>query len=162
MRQAALGLQHAHEHGLVHRDIKPSNLIVTVAVGAASRLKVLDLGLARLTEPVEHALAPGPLTQVGAFMGTPDFVAPEQANDPRSADIRSDLYSLVVVLYVLLTGRTPFRGVNVLDLLHKHLYSQFYRPQKIVPEIPYELDQLICALLAKEPAQRGLGDARIP
>src|SRR4029077_10356345 len=102
VRQAALGLQHAHERGLVHRDVKPSNLLLS-ADGKA--VKVLDLGLARLRGEGESL---EPLTGAGALLGTLDFLAPEQAADARSVDGRADLYSLGVPLYFLLTGRVPF------------------------------------------------------
>jgi serine/threonine protein kinase len=89
VRQAALGLQHAHENGLVHRDVKPSNLMLT----AQGTVKVLDLGLARLEDPAEPDKTEG-LTETGAVMGTADYIAPEQAIDTHRADIRSDVYSL--------------------------------------------------------------------
>src|SRR5262249_15765143 len=108
LRQAALGLQHAHERGLVHRDIKPANLIVQVSSHGAKTLKLLDLGLARFsqTEAEEDLLSS--LTTPGLFMGTVDFVAPEQAENPKIADIRSDLYSLGCTFYFALTGQVPF------------------------------------------------------
>src|SRR5262245_38554243 len=104
VRQAAQGLQHAFEQGLVHRDIKPANLMVTPSPleaapakggGPASRkpkIKILDMGLARVTVALEGAEGRGNLTAAGEFLGTPDYIAPEQAEDPRQADIRSDLY----------------------------------------------------------------------
>src|SRR5205085_5773890 len=102
MRQAALGLQHAHERGLIHRDVKPENLLV-----ADSGLKILDLGLARLLSP---DVAAGSLTSKTAVLGTPDYMAPEQANDSTAVDIRSDLYGLGCTFYYLLTGQVPFPG----------------------------------------------------
>src|SRR5207302_189278 len=104
IRQAALGLQHAHEHGLVHRDIKPSNLLIT----ADDSVKILDLGLARLgpAEPLEAT------AEAEHLNGTPDFMPPEVACDPRAADIRSDLYSLGCTFYFLLTGQVPYPGGN--------------------------------------------------
>ncbi len=122
IRQAALGLQHAHERGMVHRDIKPQNLMVT----SERQVKILDFGLARFvleTAPAGALLASTgadtevvltevnppiePLTQVGTVMGTPAYIAPEQARDPHTADIRADIYSLGCTLYDLLTGRPP-------------------------------------------------------
>jgi serine/threonine protein kinase len=101
IRQAALGLQHAFEQGMVHRDIKPQNLMRT----PRGQVKILDFGLARMAR--ERKCGRG-LTQVGAFMGTPEFVAPEQANDAHTADTRADIYSLGCTLYCLLAGRPPF------------------------------------------------------
>ncbi len=141
IRQAALGLQHAHEHGMVHRDIKPANLLVSRPgswdKGQSSLMprpyagalqwgvvKVLDMGLARL-EDRDDRPAGTLLTQVGSVMGTPDFIAPEQARSARSADIRSDLYSLGCTLYFLLTGQVPFPEGS---LTEKLLYHQMDEP----------------------------------
>src|SRR5262249_45272400 len=95
IRQAALGLQHAYERGMVHRDVKPDNLIRC----ADGRVKVLDFGLAALTAERGSAL-----TDLNAIMGTPEYMSPEQAEDARTADIRADIYSLGCTLYHLLTG----------------------------------------------------------
>jgi tRNA A-37 threonylcarbamoyl transferase component Bud32 len=145
LRQAALGLQHAFEHGLVHRDIKPSNLIVTQQPGR-SVLKVLDLGLARAPDDRPDAA----ITQVGAFMGTPDFIAPEQANDAHTADIRSDLYSLGCTFCFALTGRTPFGGATPLAKLMQH---HLHQPPAL-ESLPPDLAGIIRKLMAKNPADR--------
>src|SRR5262249_52862320 len=105
IRQAALGLQHVFERGLVHRDIKPSNLLLT----SAGVVKILDLGLARLNPTGDDDLSTA-LTHDGAVMGTPDYMAPEQIQDTHQVDIRADLYSLGATLYYLLTGKPPFPG----------------------------------------------------
>jgi serine/threonine-protein kinase len=137
IRQAALGLQHAHEKGLVHRDIKPANLLVMrpgVPTGSLSGVqlprpfaaayrwglvKILDMGLARLLDQDE---APGStmLTQIGSVMGTPDYIAPEQARNSHTSDIRADVYSLGCTLYYLLTGQAPFPGGTLTEKLLQH------------------------------------------
>jgi WD40 repeat protein len=153
LRQAALGLQHAHEQGLVHRDLKPSNLIVVPGTAnEAGVLKILDLGLARLVsgEKVEKA----PLTKDGVFMGTPDFVAPEQANDPRSVDIRSDLYSLGCTFYYLLTGQPPFPQGTSLGKLMQHHLNEPEPVTSVRPEIPADVSTVVHKLLAKRPEDR--------
>jgi serine/threonine protein kinase len=113
VRQAALGLQHIHERGLVHRDIKPANLFLTAN---ETLVKVLDLGLARLDQPGPSDQMSSELTQPGVVMGTPAFLAPEQARDSRRVDIRSDIYSLGCTLYCLLTGRVPFPGTGLAEI----------------------------------------------
>jgi serine/threonine-protein kinase len=134
IRQAALGLQHAHERGLVHRDIKPANLLVTppdkgagpaspaqpsVPLGRWGTVKILDLGLARLHEPPTGQDGTM-LTQLGCVMGTPDFIAPEQVRNSHNADIRADLYSLGCTLYYLLAGQAPFPCGTITEKLLQH------------------------------------------
>ena len=104
--QAAQGLQHAHEHGMVHRDIKPSNLMLA-REGNKPIVKVLDFGLAKVTS---EGQGDSGLTGEGQMLGTPDYIAPEQIRDAQSADIRADIYSLGCTLYYLLAGRPPFHG----------------------------------------------------
>src|SRR5207248_858467 len=102
VRQAALGLQHAFEHGMVHRDIKPQNMMLT----PKGQIKLLDFGLARMAS--EQTVGRFQ-TAAGAYMGTPEFMAPEQATDAHNADVRADIYSLGCTLFYLLTGRPPFQ-----------------------------------------------------
>src|SRR5207253_2170067 len=116
IRQAALGLEHAFEMGLVHRDIKPSNIIVA---RNGRQVKLVDLGLARLMETPGGEEA-GRITQEGFVIGTPDFLAPEQARNPGAVDIRADIYSLGGTLYYLLTGKVPYEGGNPTEKLVKH------------------------------------------
>jgi serine/threonine-protein kinase len=146
--QISPALKHAHDRGIIHRDLKPSNLLrITHShnpdeVGV---IKLTDFGIASL-------FASPHLTVTGGVIGTPEFLSPEQAAG-KPVTRRSDLYSLGVVLYTLVTGKTPFTGEPV-DLLHKHRFGQFDRPSRLVPDLPADLDELICNLLEKDPAQR--------
>ena len=115
IRQAALGLQHAHEHGLVHRDIKPANLLLTTG----GQVKILDLGLALLA--VDTRRPTNELTADRPVMGTADYMSPEQAGDSHAVDIRADIYSLGCTLYKLLTGKAPFSGSKYSSNLKKSL-----------------------------------------
>jgi serine/threonine-protein kinase len=140
--QICPALKHAHDRGIIHRDLKPPNLLRT----PAGVVKLTDFGIAKV-------FAAGQLTSTGGVVGTAEYLSPEQAAG-KIATKRSDLYCLGVVFYTLLTGRTPFEGRTAADLLHKHLYGQFDRPQKLVREIPPDLDNIICQLLEKDPARR--------
>jgi serine/threonine protein kinase len=145
VRQAALGLQHAHERGLVHRDVKPDNLIRC----ADGTVKVLDFGLAALT--AERGAG---LTEENVVMGTPDYMAPEQAEDSRSADIRADLYSLGCTLYYLLTGKAPYPAPTPLLKVLAHREQPVPSVREARPDVPRELAAVVGRLLAKRPEDR--------
>ena len=148
--QAALGLQHAHERGMVHRDIKPANLIFATE-GKKGVVKVLDFGLAKVTS---EGQADSGLTREGQMLGTPDYIAPEQIRDAQSADIRADIYSLGCTFYYLLTGGPPFRGEHLWDLYQAH-FSMDAGPLNLVrPEVPVELAAVVAKMMAKEPGRR--------
>jgi serine/threonine protein kinase len=150
VQQAALGLQHAHEHGMVHRDIKPGNLMLT-RQGNRALIKVLDFGLAKLQS---EGTVDGGLTHEGQMLGTPDYIAPEQISDARRADIRADIYSLGCTLYYLLTGGPPFQGTSLYDILQAH-HSMDAKPLNLArPEVPVELAALVAKMMAKEPERR--------
>jgi serine/threonine protein kinase/WD40 repeat protein len=145
VRQAALGLQHAHEKGMAHRDIKPHNLML-----AKGRVKILDFGLARF---VSGRNTSG-LTALGTVMGTPDYIAPEQATDARQADIRADIYSLGCTLYHLLAGRPPFPKGTPIEKVIAHM-------EQTPPPLPAfrsglsdELVAVVERMMAKDPADR--------
>lgn len=142
VRQVCPALRHVHDHGIIHRDLKPSNLLRT----ADGLVKLTDFGIARV-------FASTHLTATGGIVGTAEFLSPEQAAG-KVAGKRSDIYSLGVVMYTLLTGRPPFTGGSYVELLHKHRYGQFDRPIKIVPELPYEIDELVCQMMEKEVDKR--------
>jgi WD40 repeat protein/serine/threonine protein kinase len=146
--QAALGLQHAHEQGMVHRDIKPGNLIVTAK---EKEVKLLDFGLAR--GPREQ-METNNQTQLGAMMGTPGFMAPEQATDARNADIRADIYSLGCSLYFLLAGRPPFQADSIMGVVLAHLQDEPQPLSELRPEVPPELSAVVARMLAKKPEDR--------
>jgi hypothetical protein len=147
VRQVAEGLRFAHERGLVHRDLKPANLLLT----PQGQVKISDFGLARIS----GALAPAPTTTpVGVVVGTPAYVAPEQARDPQTADIRADLYSLGCTWYELLTGRPPFPGGTVLQQLLAHQEQAPTPVTRLRPDVPREVVPVLERLLAKDPARR--------
>jgi serine/threonine-protein kinase len=151
IRQAALGLHHAHEKGLVHRDVKPSNLLLAAGGG---QVKILDLGVARLQSIGDDADTVPGLTATGAVMGTPDFMAPEQALDSRQADARADIYSLGCTLYALLTGGPPFVGGS---LTQKLLWHQQMEPPPVEgrrPDLPADLPAAVRKMMAKRPQLR--------
>jgi hypothetical protein len=140
--QVSLALKHAHDRGIIHRDLKPSNLLRA----ADGTVKLTDFGIAKV-------FAGTHLTATGGVVGTAEYLSPEQATG-KPVTRRSDLYSLGVVLYTLLTGRTPFEGENLVDLLQKHRFAQFDMPRKIVTDLPHDLETVVCQLLAKDPADR--------
>jgi response regulator RpfG family c-di-GMP phosphodiesterase len=143
IRQAASGLQHAYEHGLVHRDIKPSNLLLTTQ----NQVKILDFGLARVCRR-RH-------TEAHTMLGSVDYMAPEQARDARSVDIRADIYGLGGTLYWLLTGRKPFPGDR--SAIEELLARQRESPlplHKVRPGIPLELEAVVHQMMALDPSDR--------
>jgi len=147
-RQAAVGLQHAHEHDLVHRDIKPSNLML----GPDGQVKILDLGLARL-----HIRDQAELTSTGQMMGTLDYIAPEQTGDSHDVDIRADIFSLGATLYKLLTGVTPYSDPRY-NTAVKRLAALANDPippiQERRDDVPAELATVVSRMLAKDPDER--------
>jgi serine/threonine protein kinase len=150
--QTARGLEAAHAQGVVHRDIKPGNLMID----AAGLLRVLDLGLARVIEAASALgrSAADTLTQTGAYMGTVDFLPPEQANDAKRADARSDVYALGCTLFYLLTGRTPYRGDTILQRLMAHQAEPVPSVRALRPEVPEPLDAAVRHMMAKRPEDR--------
>ncbi|MDW7993524.1 MAG: serine/threonine-protein kinase [Gemmatales bacterium] len=143
--QVARGLEHAADRGVVHRDIKPSNIVIT-AQGVA---KLIDMGLART-----QGGSAGELTHSGVTLGTFDYISPEQALDPRLADVRSDIYSLGCTFYHMLTGRPPTPEGTAARKLHFHQAERPVDPRYYNPEIPRELILILGRMLAKEPERR--------
>ena len=173
-RQAAAGLQHAHERGIIHRDIKPSNLILSWTskpadpAGASTveqqnralwgshmpLVKIFDMGLARGNVADNAAAFDGSITEKNALMGTPDFISPEQAVNAHKADIRSDLYSLGATLYYLVTGKVPFPGGGTLEKIIRHRMDEPRPLAKLRPGVPAELQAVVSKLMAKPPEMR--------
>jgi len=156
VRQAALGLQHAFERGLVHRDVKPSNLMLVRGGG----VQVLDLGLAR---SFMEATA-DTLTARGMLLGTADYLAPEQWEHAHAADTRADIYSLGCTLYHLLAGRPPFAGEqqqSVLQKMRAHMESSPPPIGQLRPEVPAGLGAALDRMLAKDPADRFQSPAEV-
>src|SRR5262249_17902795 len=149
IRQGALGLQHAHELGMVHRDIKPSNLLVT---RDGRTVKLVDLGLARLAEPATEGA--NRITQEGFVIGTPDFLAPEQARNPGAVDIRADIYALGATLFYILTGKVPYEGANPTEKLLKHCTEPPPWLLPLRPDAPPQVEQIIHWCMAKQPQDR--------
>ncbi len=147
IRQAALGLEHAHQHGMVHRDITPRNLMLT----EQGQVKVLDFGLAYFVREVrtgDETAAPV------ALLGSVDYMAPEQAADPQAADIRADVYGLGCVLHFLLSGAPPFPRGSLQERLRAHAELAPLRIEDLRDDVPAELATIIGRMLAKSPADR--------
>ena len=159
VRQVATGLDHAFEQGMVHRDIKPSNILLKSETepGKAGLVKISDFGLARLA-PIRAENAGSNhgtiMVDENTIIGTPDYLAPEQAKSLHQADIRSDIYSLGCTLFYLLTGRVPYPGTKGLEKIIKHSTDSIPKPSALVPGIPPEVDALVARMMAKDPAAR--------
>ncbi len=161
--QAARGLKHAHDRGMIHRDVKPDNLLLD----EQGLVKVADLGLVK-TASVSHdgdrfgdaiprsGLHTLPLDMTGdrIALGTPAYMSPEQCRDAASVDHRADIYSLGCTLYVLVTGRRPFEGTIAVELMSKHAYDALVPPEQIVSRVPKEVSAVIQRMMAKDPGDR--------
>jgi serine/threonine-protein kinase len=142
-QQLCGALQHAHDKGIIHRDLKPSNLMVL----RDGNLKLTDFGIAKDLDVTQ-------LTSANCTIGTAAYMSPEQCKGERVLTNKSDLYSLGVVFYELITGRKPFNAENAMDMFMQHVQGEFPRPAHLVMELPVWLDNLICGMLAKKPADR--------
>jgi serine/threonine protein kinase len=149
--QAASGLAHAHAAGVIHRDVKPSNLMID----KSGVVKILDLGLARFGDlSVRHEENESPLTQSGSILGTVDYMSPEQAENPRLADHRSDIYSLGCTFCYLLTGRPPFSGESQIELLLAHRERAIPSLRAARPEVSDRMDAIFANMIAKRADDR--------
>jgi serine/threonine-protein kinase len=145
--QVAEALAHAAAQNVVHRDIKPSNILIT----SRGLAKLIDLGLARLQKIGDGE---GDLTASGVTLGTFDYISPEQARDPRTADVRSDIYSLGCTLFFMLAGRPPFAEGTVLQKLLQHQGEEPPDVRQFRPELPLETSRLLRRMMAKDPRRR--------
>jgi hypothetical protein len=163
--QAARGLKHAHDRGMIHRDVKPDNMLLD----DQGLVKVADLGLVKtptvsrvddqLTDPSMSSRSgllslPPDMTGARIALGTPAYMSPEQCRDAATVDLRADIYSLGCTLYVLVTGRPPFDGTTAVELMSKHAYDPLVPPEQIVSRVPKELSAVIQRMMAKDPGDR--------
>jgi serine/threonine protein kinase len=142
-RQITEGLDTAYKQGVVHRDIKPQNILIN----GKDVVKIVDFGLARSRETVT-------LTQSNVFMGTAYYISPEQAESGRSADTRSDLYSVATVLFEMLAGNPPFEGETAVDIVIKQMNEKVPSICRLRPDLPIEMDVFMQKAMAKSPAER--------
>ena len=165
IHQAALGLQYAHDQGVVHRDMKPSNIFLRSRYDVSRSVpgkrvlcyrgvKLLDLGLARFLTRPSNQPPDRAITRIDQIMGTPDFMSPEQARDSRVVDTRSDLYSLGASLYYCLTGQPPFPDGSELEKLLSHQTADPVPVETLRPDVPPPLAGLVRWMMAKDPANR--------
>jgi hypothetical protein len=161
--QAARGLKHAHDRGMIHRDVKPDNLLLD----DQGLVKVADLGLVKTPAVAAEddqlppsgsrsglLSLPPEMTGVRIALGTPAYMSPEQCRDAATVDHRADIYSLGCTLYVLVTGRPPFDGTTAVELMSKHAYDPLVPPEQIVHRVPKEVSAVIQRMMAKEPTDR--------
>jgi len=139
--QLLAALEYAHRHGIVHRDIKPQN----VMMDGHGTVKVMDFGIARAGD--------SGMTEAGSILGTAQYLAPEQAKG-QPVDARTDLYSVGIVLYEMLTGAVPFKGDTAVTVALKHVNEIAIEPAQVIPGLPYSLNQIVLKAMAKDPAQR--------
>jgi tRNA A-37 threonylcarbamoyl transferase component Bud32 len=149
--QIADALDASHSHGIIHRDLKPENIFLVSRGGSKDFVKVLDFGLAKLTqteEKVSHK------TRAGSVMGTPYYMAPEQCEGKAEIDPRADIYSLGVLMFEMLTGKVPFGGDGYGEIIVKHITMPPPSVRSLVPELSPELDLILFRALAKDRTQR--------
>ena len=144
-QQLCAALQHAHDAGVVHRDLKPANLMIL----PDGTLKLTDFGIAKDLDVTA-------LTSANCTVGTASYMSPEQCRGEKDISYKSDLYSMGVVFYELITGRKPFEAENAMDMFVQHCTGEFERPSRLILDIPIWLDNLVCQLLEKKPEQRPL------
>jgi serine/threonine-protein kinase len=152
LRQICRGLSAAHQKGIIHRDMKPENVfVIPEKAGIRDFVKLMDFGISKIKAAHESQVR---LTQTGAVVGTPLYMAPEQALAKPDIDHRVDVYSVGVMMYELFTGRPPFEATTYLGLITQHVHERPPSPRKVRPELPAALEKLILRALEKEPEKR--------
>src|SRR5205823_9638020 len=142
--QLCNALQHAHDKGIIHRDLKPSNVMVL----RDGTMKLTDFGIAKDTDVTA-------LTAANSTVGTAAYMSPEQCRGTRDITLKTDLYSMGIMFYELLTGRKPFTGETAMEVFLQHANKTEYKtPAEIVMEVPIWLDTLVCQLMEKDPGKR--------
>jgi serine/threonine-protein kinase len=153
MTQAARALRRAHEAGILHRDLKPQNVYLARS-DDEEIVKLLDFGIAKFSDPPDGASPAGESTRTGELLGSPHYMSPEQARGLRDIDHRSDLWSMAIIAYRAITGRQPFRGEGVGDLIYRICTESVAPPSSIAPDLPRELDAFFERALARDRVQR--------
>jgi serine/threonine protein kinase len=146
-------LEATHDKGIVHRDLKPANVFLVPTRGKREWVKLLDFGVAKLAQPDAAERAGAPRTLTGQVVGTPEYIAPEQARG-QAVDGRTDIYALGVIAYEMVLGRRPFEADSTIDLLQMHLGQVPPPPRGLWPEIPSSLELLLLGMLEKDPVRR--------
>lgn len=154
MLQISAAVAAAHEAGIIHRDLKPANIFIVQRADVPAVVKVLDFGIAKLAaESYEDDDDPNPLTQIGAMIGTPRYMSPEQCNGAELTPA-ADVYSLGIILYEMLTGAVPFSGTSPLAIAMRHTSEAPRSPRDFVSSIPVPLEQVVLHTLEKPPEER--------
>ncbi len=139
-----------HERGVVHRDLKPENIFLMRTRGGGVHPKVLDFGIAKVTQSESDMV----LTRTTALLGTPYYMSPEQARESKHIDARSDQWALCVILYECVTGKRPFTGTSLLDLLNRIATADYVAPSSLAPEVTPALEAIIAKMLQRDPFER--------
>ena len=150
LTQVCAGIEAAHRHGIIHRDLKPDNVMIEATAESAERVLVLDFGIAKLKDRDQAMQG---LTDENTVIGTPNYISPEQCTG-QTVDARSDIYSLGVILYEMLTGRTPFASQDTSAVLLRHLQEPPAPPSRFRAGLSRELEQVVLRALAKNPSHR--------
>ncbi|MFU8806785.1 MAG: serine/threonine protein kinase, partial [Bradymonadaceae bacterium] len=152
MKQLCSGLSEAHDLGIIHRDLKPDNVLLTRFRGEDNFVKILDFGIAKLNEP--DGKPEQKLTQAGIVYGTPEYLSPEQAQ-ALELDQRTDIYSLGVMLYEMMTGKVPFTASTPVSILTMHVFNEPPKPSEVAPgKVAPSMERIILKALAKDPTHR--------